>query len=619
MNFIQILQGPANRSTLTIVKGVCNLALCQEICLERERVLKESRMKKTIKKVLALTLSAAMTFGLAACGSGSASTEQAAESSQTAENTTTDGSAETVASGETIDVYWFSDVTGWGPGNWNGTDTSPVLDAIREQLGITFTIEQPPTDADTKLGLMIASGELPDLISITNEDTIKLLIESGKVWTIQELLEQYDPESHLLTDFPEDIKESVIRQYGDWWFYPSHMNSNDNMEIYPPSSETYENNLNYGQNTAIMFNQTMMDELGLTQEDVQTEEALLETLEVVQNSGYTVDGQSIYPVMLHGDQWISSSLDGAIAQSYGVLPVDAEGNYRHRELDPAYKSALKLVNEFIQNGYLDVNSLTIDEAAMKTYIESGRVFCWIGNPAQSSAKNEIPWVSYGPIVAENEARPTVPINQQAGTGWIKTFVSKDCENPEAIAKLLSYVSTSEALYLNEYGIEGEDYVLDENGLAVRTEEGQERYESVYQENMWLWPINNTNFEWGTQAGPEEGSDTYVYSQVSTALGLYENTYIYDLALLGFEDSTVIEPSSDLGIKYSQLDSYLESQKAKIISAASDDAFEQEYANMISTLEEYSISEIDAAYNEKLQEYCEMYGETIENVNAHLYE
>ena len=583
-------------------------------------------MKRAMKKVLALTLSAAVAFGLAACGSSDSgnagaaaesTAETAVETVQTQESAA--ASDEVASAGESLDVYWFSDVTGWGPDSWNGTDTSPVLDAIREKLGITFTIEQPPTDADTKLGLMIASGELPDLISIADEDTIKLLIDSGKVWTIPELLEQYDPESHLLTDFPADIKESIIRQYGDWWFFPSHMNSNDNMAIYPPSSETYEKNLNFGENTAIMFNQTMMDELGLTQEDVQTESALLETLEVVKNSGYTVDGQSIYPVMLHGDQWISASLDGAIAQSYGVIPVDADGNYRHRELDPAYKSALKLVNTFVQKGYLDVNSLTIDETAMNTYVEGGRVFCWIGNPANSTNKQEIPWVSFGPIVAENEAQPTVPINQQAGTGWIKTFVSKDCEDPEAIAKLLSYVSTSEALYLNQYGIEGEDYELDENGLAVRTEEGQARYEEVYQSNMWLWPINNTNFEWGTQAGPAEDSNDYVYSQVSTALGLYENTYIYDQALINFENSTVIEPSSDLGIKYSQLDSYLESQKAKIISAATDEEFETEYANMISTLEDYSIREIDEAYNEKLQENYEIYGETIENVNAHLYE
>lgn len=587
---------------------------------------KEIGMKKrTLKKVTAAALSAVMALGLAACGSAeTADTAQNAQESVQTANTaqtpegTTDAAVDT-ASGETTEVYWFSDVTGWGPSSWNGVATSPVMDAIQSKLGITFNIEQPPTDADTKLGLMIASGDLPDLISITDEDTINLLIDSGKVYTIPELLERYDPESHLFTDFPEDVKEAITRQYGDWWFYPSHMSSRDSMAIYPPSSEIYADNMTYGENTAIMFNKTIMDEFGLTQEDVQTEDALLETLEKVKNSGYTVDGQPIYPVMLHGDLWINSSLDGAIAHSYGVLPVDAEGNYRHRELDPAYKSALKLVNTFVQKGYLDVNSLTIDEAAMKTYVEGGRVFCWIGNPAQSSTKQEIPWVSYGPIVADNEARPAVPVNQQAGTGWIKTFVSRDCAEPERIAKLLSYVSSEEALYLNEYGVEGEDYTFDENGLVIRTEDGQKRYEENYQSNMFLWPINYTDFGWSTAPGPEENTDTYVFGQVSTALGKYETTYIYDSALLGFEGATVIEPSSDLGIKYGQLDSYLESQKAKIISAATDEAFEQEYNNMIDTLNEYSITEIDAAFNEKLQEQYELYGETIENVNAQLYQ
>ncbi|MFR8336004.1 MAG: hypothetical protein ACLVAW_04480 [Eisenbergiella massiliensis] len=44
-------------------------------------------------------------------------------------------------------------------------------------------------------------------------------------------------------------------------------------------------------------------------------------------------------------------------------------------MNPGYKNALKFVNNLIRNGYLDINSLTIDEAALKTYIEGGRVFC----------------------------------------------------------------------------------------------------------------------------------------------------------------------------------------------------------------------------------------------------
>lgn len=567
-------------------------------------------MRKSVwRNVLALSLSGAMAVGLAACGGG--------EGKQSSSGASSSSAADASAAEE---VYWFSDVTGWGPSGWeNGVTSSPLTDAVKEKIGLTFNIEQPPTDADTKLGLMIASGDLPDLISLTDADTINQLIQSGKVWTMEEFLKTYDPDSHLLTDFPEDIKEAVVRRYGGWYSLPSHLNSSDGREVYPPSSQEYVDNVEKGQNSAIMFNQTMMDELGITQEDVQTEEGFYEACEKVKNSGYTVDGQPIFPVMLHANLWIETSLDGIIAQNFGVVPVDAEGHYIHQEMNPGYKYALKFVNNLIQNGYLDVNSLTLDEAAMKTYIESGRVFCWIGNPAQSGKKEQVPWVSFGPIVAQNGARPAEPISLQAGAGWIQTFISKDCAAPEKIAEMLSFATSEEGLFLNEYGIEGEDYTVDEQGIVTRTEAGNERYEKDYKKNIALWPFANTNFSWSTQPAPEKGTDASVFNQVSTAFGKWEDTYIYDVTLLSFRDTNVIEPSSDLGIKVSQIDSYLESQKAKIVSAASEEEFEKEYDNMIDTLKGYSVEEVDAEYDKTLQENYEVYGETIENVNAELYQ
>ena len=59
----------------------------------------------------------------------------------------------------------------------------------------------------------------------------------------------------------------------------------------------------------------------------------------------------------------------------------------------------------------------------------------------------------------------------------------------------------------------------------------------------------------------------------------------DSSLINFPD-TVLEPSSDLGIKLSQVKNYLESQKAKIVTAKTDEEFETEYNNMVSTLEDY---------------------------------
>ena len=73
-------------------------------------------------------------------------------------------------------INWYSDVSGWGPANWTGVTSSPLLDALKENFGVTMSIEQPATDAATKLALMIATNDLPDLISITDSETIAQLI-----------------------------------------------------------------------------------------------------------------------------------------------------------------------------------------------------------------------------------------------------------------------------------------------------------------------------------------------------------------------------------------------------------------------------------------------------------
>lgn len=319
------------------------------------------------------------------------------------------------AEGDTSEVYWYSDVAGYGPANWN-TDSSPALDYIRDNIGLTFNLEQPPTDAATKLGLMLATNDLPDIISITNSDSMKDLINAGAVWDMQEFLEKYDPDSWLLEGYPEDHKQALIDRFGGWYSLASHIETADNRKVFPPDDECWVDVVEKGTNSCIMFDKNIMDALGITEEMVSTEEGFYEACELVKNSGYTTEnGESVIPVALHADGWIDTSLDGILSWNFGAVPVDEEGNYRHKELSPGYKNALKFINNCIQKEYLDVNILTLDEAALKTYLEAGRVFCWIGNQAQINKENTS-WVSYGAIAPENEAKGALPINQSAGTG-----------------------------------------------------------------------------------------------------------------------------------------------------------------------------------------------------------
>ena len=579
--------------------------------------------RRMLQQICALALTGSMLFGLTACGSSNPdtsapgnSTEDGSSSPQEASDAE-DKSAASSGGGDVSEMYWFSDVAGWGPAtaNWS-VDESPATVYIKENLGLTLNIEQPPTDASTKLGLMLASGELPDVMSISDSDMYKQLVAADKVWDMQTFLETSDPDSHLLKDFPADIRQALTDVYGDWYSYPSHMESKNNREVFPPDDQIWVDVVEKGSNGCIMFNKEIMDALGITAEDVQTEEGFYAACEKVKASGHQVDGQSVLPVVLQCNLWINTSLDGVVANTFGVLPVDDEGNYRHPELNPLYKNALKFLNTLIQKEYLDVNTLTIDETALKTYLDAKRVFCWIGNQAQQD-KTNMPWVSYGPILASNGAKPVIGLNGEAGTGWIQTLVSKDCKNPEKIAKLLSWASSREGLLVNYYGEEGTDYTIDDKGIVTRTEEGTKRLAEEYDNNVLMWPFANTSFERHTEPVPDPTSNRGVEVSLMPAFGKNENTYIYNTAVLDFRNNTVIEPSSDLGIKLSQVDSYLESQKAKIVTASSDAEFEKEYQSMLDTLDGYSITDIDAEYDKVYKEYCEKKGTGIENVNAGL--
>jgi ABC-type sugar transport system, periplasmic component len=565
--------------------------------------------KNLLKRVGTLTLAGILAFSMTACSSDTdKKTDKKADKNE----------QQSSAQNSVDELYWFSDVSGWGPetANWSVKE-SPATKYIEGTIGLKLKIEQPPTDAATKLGLMIATADLPDLMSITDNDVYKQLVEAGKVWDLKSFLEKYDPESHLLKDFPSDVKQALTDTYGDWYSYPSHMESTDNRKVFPPDDQIWLDVVEKGANGCIMFNQDIMKELGISQNDVQTEDGFLKALEKVKKSGYQVGGQDVIPVMLQANLWISNSLDNIISWNFGVLPVDQNGIYRHKELDPGYKNALKFVNTMVTKGYVDVNSLTIDETALKTYLDAKRVFCWIGNQAAQD-KAGTSWTSFGPILASNGAKPVLPVNKSAGTGWIQTLVSKDCKNPEKIAKLLSWVSSKEGLLVNYYGENGTDYTLDDKGVVTRTEEGNTRLAKEYDNNILFWPFANTSFERNTEAVPDPATNRGVEVTLMPALGKYKDTYIYDSSLLSFENGNVIEPSSDLGISLNQIKSYLESQKAKIVTAASDEEFDKEYQNMIKDLNDYGVKEIDEAYNKIYQDYCQKKGETIEDVNASLY-
>lgn len=586
---------------------------------------------KRWKKATVLSLSAILMLG--GCGNGgdagssqgSDASQSGAADSQGAESVAdSQSSAEGQEGGDqaepgTVDkVTWFSDVNFWNPPTKWDTAEGTVMGGITKATGLEFEMNIPAEDGATKLALMIVNGELPDIISITDTNTMKELVDSGNVWDMEEFLTQYDPESPLLKGgYPEDVKQRQIERDGGWYAFASHLNSPGSREIFPPCDEYYTWDIQYGENYGILWNDTVLKEFDLKVEDLRTEEQVLEAFKKVKESDKTVDGASYIPILVDGNVYNEATLR-TLEYFFGAMPIDDQGNYQDWIQAPESKHALAFLNTLVREGYLDANQFTIDNAGVKSYITSGRVLCFIGNKANTNADSDhsgTTWTSTGAILSSEGTMPVLPKNTEAGAGWIQTFISKNCQNPEKVAKWLSWMSSEEGLTWCIYGEEGKDFNRDENGCIVMTDEGDERTLDYVNTGLsaW-WPFHNTSFTQHVIPAPEEGTEDYQGMLNQTALGRLEETTVFNSGLIAFP-SNLIDPSSDEGIAKAQIDNYLKGQISTIVMTKDDASFEAEYDKLLEQLDTLGIAEVNAVYDAWYKEKCASRGESLTNANA----
>lgn len=497
-------------------------------------------------------------------------------------------------------VSLYCDVDFWNPVEWS-TEENTITGDITEKTGLALEITVPDQEADKKLSLMMLNDEMPDIISVTDSTVISQLTSSGKVWRMEEFLETYCPGSHILEDFPWDVKQELIKRDGDWYAYPSHINSSDAAQIWNPSSQYYVDYNTYNYSYVIMWNRNLLRRLGISEDELHTEEQVLAALEKASESGLEVKRKSIIPLLVDGSSYAETTL-GFLQSTFGAQYLDEEGNYQDLMLHPGTKQALKFLYTGLKEAYIPSNSLTITNDKVKEYIASGRVLCFIGNASNANFNGE-DWVSSGAILSSEAYPPVLGKNYRASSGWMSTFISKDCQDPEKIAAWLDYMTSDEGMRLWNFGYEGEDYSCNEQGLIVRTPQ-QEHLETIYHESgigVW-WMFVNTSWQRSVLQAPETDSKKELEARVLTAYGKDSATVIYDWGPFVLANDT-IPVDSALGEKEKAVEKWLESQIPNVILAEDEDTFEQQYQRLIDRMAELGIQEVDARKNKEFQKNC----------------
>lgn len=366
---------------------------------------------------------------------------------------------------EPIEISFFISDPGQAP-----TDDNKIYKKIQEELGVTCKWEFLVGDKDQKIGVLIAGGEYPDVLFI---DTFsqEQFMNAGALIPLEDIIAEncpnlqthFEPIMNLASD-PGDGHLYVMANYG---------------RIYN------EYHVNIWQGPAFWMQKAVLAEFGYP--TVQTLDEYFDLIERYMEKYPEIDGQPTIGFEVLCDGWRDFCLKNAPFHLVGypndgncIVDYDTNVAEFFRDKDFAKQYYQKL-NEVYDKGLIDPESFTMTYDAYMAKLSSGRVLGmfdqhWNYQDAEfaltTEGKDERTWVPL-PLVFDTSTepyyqdRPVLNVN----TGFALTV---NCENPVRVMQFFDALLTEDWQRTLGWGIEGEDYMVDESGMFYCTQEQRDR-------------------------------------------------------------------------------------------------------------------------------------------------
>ena len=316
-----------------------------------------------------------------------------------------------------------------------------VLDYIKEKLNIDveYTWEGVAYGENYTrcLSLTIASGEMPDILWINDEDILRQLVENDLVADLTDVYEQYA--SDLVKSTYAACASDVL---GDRATYDGKLVALPNI--------TYG-----GLDHFIHIRQDWVDALGLTLDEDGNHLITREELEMVArafvendpgNSGDPV-GISIHPYLNTDANTAFTSFNHPYGGYYRFWFEEDDGTVTSGSTTPETKEILGWWNHMYEEGLLDPqygisawDSILEMVTQNRLGIISGEVgaVSWMMNNAIAADPNAV----FAAYALDNGTGKTSWVEYDNINRWI--VVSKECEHPEAAIKLLNLFAEMQA-------------------------------------------------------------------------------------------------------------------------------------------------------------------------------
>lgn len=342
--------------------------------------------------------------------------------------------------------------------------TDPVAQELTKKTGVKLKTDYPVGSDTQRIALMIAEQKFPDMIYAKGD--AGSLIDAGALIDMTDLIEQYGP--------------NIKKLYGDEFDKLKH--SEEDPSIYQLSSYAKGGTSYKSSGTA------QMQWAVLKENDYKVPETLdeFETMikDYIKAHPKTEDGMDMIGLTLSASDWhwqiTLGNPAGYIAEGApdnGQWLIDGDYNATYKFRSEKIRNYFKWLNKLYNNGILDPEFATQTHDDYIAKISSGRVVALLDTDwdyqdgekiLKADGKMDLTYCGL-PFTADKDTKAPslmyqgLPVGQGVG-------ITTACKNPEAAIKYLDYLCSDEGQVLVNWGIEGTNYFLDEDGKRYRKEE-----------------------------------------------------------------------------------------------------------------------------------------------------
>ncbi|MFK3937807.1 ABC transporter substrate-binding protein [Alkalihalobacillus sp. NPDC078783] len=496
---------------------------------------------------------------------------------------------------------------------------SPVSEVVKEETGVTINAEFDVNGGDQKISLMAASGDYPDLIM--PKGNASTLVDSGALLDLSDLIEEHAPNLKAI--------------YGD--YFDRLKWSNEDEAIYilatPPVNQTY-----WQPATGFMLQHDVVQELGYP--DIRTVDDFEKAIRSYKEMYPEIDGQPTIGLSLLADDWrilISTTDPAAFATGstgdgeFYIDPDTYEAKLHYRRGEE--KDYFRWLNHMNDEGLLDPESFVQKYDQYLAKISSGRILGLIDSDWQvgeaqralrESGMQERMHGMYPVTLNEDFKHPNFQETGYLG-GW-GIGISVDCENPVRAIKFLDFLASDAGQILQNWGIEGEHYTVEDGKRVISEEEMAERDNNAnYQKDTGIGVMKGFAPAYGdgvedstgqtyTIASPDQIKDSYTDTE-KEVLEAYDAELWKDLypqedefppKPWGAAYNIAVPSGSNLELI---LQRCLDLTKRKVPEAilASPDDFDRVWDEFMSELESAGVEEAEKEYTELIKNRVELWG------------